>query len=75
MATSSASGSAEHSSTGYGAPAASPASASAMLSIPEFDGNRKAFTAFDFKLKAVCYDLNLETILLKPEEYPCSSTF
>ena len=57
---------------GYGLPAASSATASAMLSIPEFNGNRKEFNAFDFKLKAVCFDLNLETILLKPEEWSYS---
>ena len=69
MASTSGSGSSSDSQIGYGLPAASSATASAMLSIPEFNGNRKEFNAFDFKLKAVCFDLNLETILLKPEEW------
>ena len=49
--------------TGYG-PAAS-----AAASIPIFDGNNKSFADFNFKLKAVAFELNLDEILLRPQEW------
>ena len=49
--------------TGYG-PAAS-----AAQSIPIFDGNNKSFADFNFKLKAVAFELNLDEILLRPQEW------
>ena len=52
------------SSTGYGALAAS-----AAQSIPIFDGDKKSFSDFDFKVKAVCLDLGLDDILLRPQEW------
>ena len=37
--------------------------ASAASSIPEFGGDRKTFADFDFKLKAVAYDLGLDVLV------------
>ena len=54
-------------STGYG-----PMLASAASSIPEFGGDRKTFADFDFKLKAVAYDLGLDDLLLRPQEWKAS---
>ena len=58
------SGSASAFPSGYGTSAAS-----AAQSIPELDGNRKSFSDFDWKLKAVALDLNLDDILLRPAEW------
>ena len=52
---------------GYG-----PMLASAAQSIPEFEGDRKTFADFDFKLKAVAYDLGLDDLLLRPQEWQAS---
>jgi hypothetical protein len=46
--------------------------ASAAHSIPEFGGDRKTFADWDFKLKAVAYDLGLDDLLLRPEEWQAS---
>ena len=55
-----------HSSTGYGP------SSNAAAVLPVFDGNKKSFRDFDFKLKAVCFELNLDDILLRPGEWQAS---
>jgi len=66
MATSSLSAS-QQTTTGYG-----PMLASAAHSIPEFGGDRKTFADWDFKLKAVAYDLGLDDLLLRPQEWQAS---
>ena len=46
--------------------------ASAAQFIPEFGGDRKTFADWDFKLKAVAYDLGLDDLLLRPQEWHAS---
>ncbi len=48
-------------STGYGL---LPTAPTAHL-IPKFDGNRQSFADFEFKLKAVAFDLGIEDLLLR----------
>ena len=57
-----ASVSSAQSSTGYG-----PSAHAAGHAVPIFNGNRKSFEDFDFKLTAIAIDLNLDAILLHPE--------
>ena len=52
--------------TGYG-PAASAAN-----SIPEFNGDAKSFNDFDFKLRALAIEFDLEEILLEPQKWLAS---
>ena len=61
------SGDAGHSSlSGYGP------SSNAAAVLPVFDGNKKSFRDFDFKLKALCFELGLDVILLRPSEWQAS---
>ena len=45
------------------------AASAASQSLPVFDGKRQSFADWNFKLKAVCFDLNLDDILLRPQEW------